>query len=191
MEILKKITGFLLEGFLTAALLLAPMSASAALDSPTRAVEHDVKAAFIYNFTKFITWPPASFENNSTPFRACIVEDMPLIEALESLTQKSTKGRQFQVIRFGSGVEAGMCHLLFIGESTERSLAKKIIASVGNSPVLTVGDYPAFATQGGLVRFIPFDGRLTFEINLEASRRSGLEISSKLLNLAKIVRGQP
>ena len=151
MEILKKITGFLLEGFLTAALLLAPMSASAALDAPTRAVEHDVKAAFIYNFTKFITWPPASFENNSTPFRACIVEDMPLIEALESLTQKSTKGRQFQVIRFGSGVEAGMCHLLFI----------------------------------------PFDGRLTFEINLEASRRSGLEINSKLLNLAKIVRGQP
>jgi hypothetical protein len=184
MDILKTITAFLL-----AVLLLSPPT-SAFAASGTRAVEHEVKAAYLYNFTKFVTWPTTAFESDSEPLRVCIVEDSDIADAFEILAKKS-KGRQIRIVRYRNMVDVSKSHLVYIGDSADDALTKSILSSVGKRPVLTVGDTPAFVRQGGIIGFIASGSKLAFEINPAAAKRNGLEISWKLLNLAKIVRDQP
>lgn len=172
---------------LAAALLHQPAPAAAAVGTGTRAEEHAIRAAFIYNFTKFVTWPPASFESDAEPIRVCIVEDGELAEALETLARKG-RGRQLRVARYRSLADVEKSHLVYIGESTDEALSKKILRSVAKRPVLTVGDIPNFVRQGGIIGFVSSGRELAFEINPATAKRSGLEISFKLLSLARIVR---
>ncbi len=191
MDILKAIPVITLLLPLFAMTLLAPAPVLAAYETSISAATHEVKAAFIYNFTKFVLWPSTAFENDYSPFRACVVDDRMLDEALESLVQSVTKGRQIQTIRYRGILGADKCHLLFIGESTDPAQAKKILGAVASKPVLTIGDSSAFIKQGGIIRFITSDNRLIFEINPVAAKRNGLEISSKLLGLSKTARDLP
>ncbi len=176
--------------FLVAALLYPSVPASAASGTGTRAEEHEIRAVFIYNFTKFVKWPPTAFENDSEPIRVCIVEDNELAEALETLAKKS-KGRQLRIIRYRNIADADKSHLVYFGEFTDDAVTKKILNSVVKRPVLTVGDTPGFVRQGGIIGFISSGKKLTFEINPVTAKRNGLEISFKLLNLARIVRDLP
>lgn len=186
MDVLKAIASV----FLAAALLYLPVSVDAEPGTGTRAEEHVIKAAFIYNFTKFVTWPATAFENVSDPIRICVVEDNELAEALETLADKS-KGRPLRVVRYRNIADADKSHLVFVGESADDALIKKILYAVVKRPVLTVGDTSAFVRQGGMIGFISTGKKLTFEINPALAKRSGLEISFKMLSLAKIVREQP
>ena len=174
-----------------AAVMIVTGSAAAASPPVTRAASYEVKAVFIYNFTKFVTWPSTSFVNAADPIKVCIMDNSALGEALEALAGKTSKGRHIKTFSYQNITEGDKCHLIFISESVDTPLTKKILLAVGKSPVLTVGDSAAFVHQGGIIKFIASGNKLAFEINPATARRSGLEISSKMLSLAKIVGELP
>jgi hypothetical protein len=152
--------------------------------------EYEVKAVFLYNFAKFVEWPPDLSSNVNEPFVIGIVGRDPFGDAVEqSLLRNTLNGRALAIRRFKREQDARGCQILFISAS-ERKRLQALLASLQGDPVLTVGDTENFAKAGGVIAFTLEDNRVRFEINVDAAQRAGLRISSKLLSLAKIVRGE-
>jgi uncharacterized protein DUF4154 len=171
---------------LAACLLATPVfTTSTPAQSPT---EYEVKAVFLYNFAKFVEWPPDPPADVSDPFVIGIVGRDPFGDALEqTLRRKTLNGRPLAIKRFKDRQAARGCRVLFISAS-ERKHLNALLTSLHGDPVLTVGDNESFAKAGGVIAFTLEDNRVRFEINVDAAQRAGLRISSKLLSLAKIVR---
>jgi YfiR/HmsC-like len=150
--------------------------------------EYQLKAAFLYNFTKFVDWPPQPGDNREKPFAICVIGDDPFRGGLESIVEgKSVNGRVLAVRHIKRVEEAQGCRIAFISAS-EKARLWLILNALRGSGVLTVGDTEGFAEMGGVINFILVDNRVHFEINLDAAKVQGLNISSRLLRLAQIVR---
>lgn len=148
--------------------------------------ESKVKAAFVYNFTKFIQWPNSTLPPGETRMSLCILGEDHLGDALELLTGKTVSGRTLSVRRIKGPDDAGRCQILYIGRS-ERDQARNILKGMKEG-ILTIGEMNQFASSGGIINFGITESRVSFEINIDAAERAGLKISSQLLKLAKIVR---
>ena len=167
-----------------ALLLLAPAVLHA---QGVEAGENAVKAAFLYNFTKFVSWPAAAFEDPATPFSVCVVADPPLRRSIEGmLAGESVGGRPLQVMTPDAS-SVRRCHLAYFGGRTSDADAK-ILGRLKQAPVLTVGEGERFLALGGHISFVLEDNRVRFDVNKEAVDRSGLTMSSKLLRVARRVR---
>jgi hypothetical protein len=148
--------------------------------------EYEVKAAFLYNFSKFIEWPDKASSYYSGSFNMCVFGEGPLANALESI-QDETIGQKKLVMKHVNALQqAKNCHVLFIGSSEGENL-EQIIRALKGMNILLVGDTEGYAQKGVLINFYIEQNKVRFEINVDAVKRSGLRISSKLLNLAKIV----
>jgi hypothetical protein len=145
-----------------------------------------VKAAFIYNFVKFIEWPDEAWKSPAAPVRLCIWGNSALEGALEALRDKTAKNRKIQVLYAQNVQQVASCHVLFISEADPRTLGQ-IIGHTKKQHLLTVSDMEGFAARGGVIGLFLADNRMRFAINLGAARAAGLRISSQLLNLGKIV----
>ncbi len=153
----------------------------------TQASASDVKAAFLYNFTKFIDWPPQAFVGANSPFFICVAGD-PFDGALDRLVQGEVlDGRPLMVRHIKTREEARGCHIVYVPQD-EAGLDVEMINAAGHEPVLTVGESPGFINEGGMMRFVNSGGRIRFEINPDAAQRASLKVSSRLLRLAEIVR---
>jgi hypothetical protein len=151
------------------------------------ATEYQVKAAFLYNFAKFVEWPPSSFSDASAPFRICVFGQDPFGQELRNITnEKIVNGRKLQVDQVADLQLAKTCHILFIAAS-EKAQLKRIFESLQGADALTVGDTKGFAELGGIINFVLEDGRVQFEVNHKAAGQARLKISSKLLGVAKVV----
>jgi hypothetical protein len=147
--------------------------------------EYQVKAAFLYNFAKFVDWPGEAFSSGSAPIVICVIGDDPFGGALDqAISGKTIGGRQLTAWRMKWGQDLRSCHILFIS-SSERQHLPQIIQSVRGSSVLTVGDVGQFNQQGGMIKFVLVANRVRFEINGWMAEEARLKISSKLLALAK------
>lgn len=147
--------------------------------------EYQVKAAFLYNFAKFVEWPGEAFSDGSAPLVIGVIGDDPFGGALDqAINGKTIGGRSLVVRRLKWGQNLRSCHILFIG-SSERKRLGQIIQSLKGASVLTVGDTGEFFQQGGIINFILEESRVKFEINSRMADQSRLRISSKLLALAK------
>ena len=164
-------------------LLLAGFSKNAA------EVEYEVKAAFIHNFTKFIEWPSEAFENRDSPLRIGILGTGPIDGPLMNLNGKKIQKRVLEISRFENLKEANQHHVIFINPS-ERERVQSILVALKDTGVLTIGDMPDFAEQCGVINFYLKNGKVRFEVNIAASRREKLKISSKLLRLSRIVNSE-
>jgi len=154
--------------------------------SPT-AGEYEIKAAFLYNFAKFVEWPPSSFADASAPLRICVLGQDPFGEELRNITKdKTVNGRKLKVYPVLDLQVARTCHILFIA-SSETAQLKQILAGLRGSDALTVGDTKGFVQQGGMINFVLDKDRVQFEVNRKAAEQAGLQISSKLLSVAKLV----
>ncbi|HYH45974.1 MAG TPA: YfiR family protein [Thermoanaerobaculia bacterium] len=150
--------------------------------------EHEVKAAFLYNFAKFVEWPAASFPDATAPLTLCIHGPDPFGPFLDRLVQGERVGRRPLVIERSRPVERLRgCHVLFVAGS-EHERYGELLDGLEGASVLTVGDRPGFLTAGGLFRFLLVDGKVRFEANLPAIERSSLTVSSKLLRVARPVQ---
>lgn len=149
--------------------------------------EYQVKAAFIFNFIKFTEWPAGVFDNPHTPITLCIYGSGPFDEALTSIEGKLVKGRRLIIERLPDGGVPAACHILFISASEKRRLSA-LLDTLKNLHVLTIGDMSRFAHAGGMINFIMVGNKVRFEINRDAAQRAGLKISSKLLQLARLVK---
>ncbi|MDO8547920.1 MAG: YfiR family protein [Nitrospirales bacterium] len=153
------------------------------------ASEHQIKAAFLYNFVQFIEWPASAFKDAHSDFSLCVLGDDPFGTALErTIGGKIVKGRRLAVKRSGRLHDLTDCQLMFIS-SSERDHLTKTLDLLAGSSVLTVGDTDQFAHLGGMINLYVEENKVRFEINPQAAERSGLKISSKLLKLAKTVPG--
>jgi hypothetical protein len=168
------------------AFLLGGSHIRAALGQTTD--EYQVKAAFLYNFAKFVEWPPQAFKSPTDPIAICILGEDPFGHALEDAVKgKTIEGRGFVVPRISEVRQADSCQILFVS-SAERKRARAILAELRANGVLTVGETEGFAEAGGVINFKLEGGRLRLEINVDAAERAKLRLSSKLLSLAQIVK---
>ena len=151
------------------------------------ATEYQLKAAFLFNFAKFIEWPPGSFPDATAPLRICIFGRDPFGDQLRNITnEKTVNKRKLEVSQVADLLHAKSCHILFIA-SSEKASMKQILEGLGGASVLTVGDCKGFAEQGGMINFVLENDRVQFEVNRKAAEQAGLKISSKLLSVAKSV----
>ena len=149
--------------------------------------EYSVKAAFLYQFAKYVEWPAAAFDPPAGVSHFCVFGDNPFGPVLaQTLAGKLVHERPVQVELIGRVGELQRCHLVFLPAAAAGSLPK-VVAALGRRPVLLVGESAGFAERGGMINFIVEDGSVRFEINPRVASASGLRISSKLLELARIV----
>ena len=149
--------------------------------------ESQVKAAFLYNFAKFVIWPQETFPDSISPMTVCILGKDPFGSALEALKEKKVQERHLSIRRVAKIEEIERCNVLFVSESEKDNLAAIFVAA-RKRHVLTVGDMQGFAQAGGIINLFTRESRIRFEINTDAAERSSLKISSKLLRLGEIVR---
>ena len=177
--------------FFLIAILAVLSSAGVALPAPGDSggsLEYRVKAAFIFNFTKFVQWPADSFEDDNTPLILGIIGNDPFGSILEeTFEERTAQGRKIVVERFDGIERASDCHLLFISDSQAKRL-QHVFSKLDDLPILTIAEMEFFAQDGGIIGFYIRKNKVKFEINPEAAKSKGLKISSKLLNLARIVQ---
>lgn len=161
------------------ALLQAPQYATAQSLSSR---EYEIKAAFLYNFIKYIDWP-----RSGDTITIGVLGGNPFGSALVPLNGKVVKGHRVIVRELDSVRDAQNCQIMFVSSSERQRLAE-IFENSKNAHVLTVGEMQGFAEGGGIINFIEENNKVRFEINAEAARRTGLTISSELLKLAKLVK---
>lgn len=146
-----------------------------------------VKAAFLFNFAKFVEWPPGTFANDQAAIILGFLERDPLAAALETLQGKVVHGRRLEIKRCRGPEDLKRCQIFFASAS-ERAGLPQILGSLRNYPVLTVTDeVDNFAKLGGIINLIIVGDKIHFEICVDNARQSGLKISSQLLKLAKLV----
>ena len=142
-----------------------------------------VKAAFLYNFARFSEWPALA---DTAPIGACIIGDDAIAAAFAEIGRGHTVGGHPLVVRQPQDSTTWpTCHLLFIADAQVRKSAAAL-AGITTLPILTVSDAKGFAKTSGIIELYTKAGQLRFLINVNAAGRSGLRLSSKLLNLAKV-----
>lgn len=148
--------------------------------------EYEVKAAFLYNFTRFINWnePPPE----DVPLTVCVLGDDPFQDLLAPLVGRKAHGRVLQLRTPSEQGQMNGCNVLFVSASEQFNL-RGILEKATQQDMLTVSDIPDFARQGGIVGYVKQGNVIRFEINLMAASEAGLSINSRLLELAaKVIR---
>lgn len=160
--------------------VLAPAQSSA----PS---EYQLKAVFLFNFTQFVKWPPATFAAPDAPLVIGVLGPDPFGLFLdETVRGERIDGHPLEVRRYRGVAEIGACHVLFVAKA-EAPRLREICARLRGRSVLTVGDMETFNAEGGMIGFFAERNRIRLRVNLEAARDAGLVISSKLLRAADIV----
>jgi hypothetical protein len=177
------VSGYLKRWLMLIILLFTQVNTALAQRNPA---EEQVKAVFIYNFTKFIDWPSNSFNNPESPFIIGVVGNQNISPFLqEAIAGELAAGRPILIKHYATARDVKNCHILYIG-SEDPDRVKAIIAQTKNQSILTVSDSPNFLRWGGMVRFFTEKGKIRLEINSDAAKSSGIRISSKLLSVASI-----
>jgi hypothetical protein len=169
--------------------LLAALLALQVPAAAQTASEYDVKAAFLFNFTKFVDWPATAFPDPGS-LKVCVLGEDPFGRSLQAVAGEAVASRKLTVVRSDAIPKPGGCQILFISRS-ERERLPQILAANKDAPVLTVGDTKGFVDQGVIINFILEDSKVRFEINTDAADRAGIRISSKLLQLARRIVPTP
>ena len=152
--------------------------------------EYQVKAAFLYNFAKFIQWPANAFPDEYTPICIGTLGHDPFGAVLDGLAAKTVQGRPLEIRRFARIQDIDFCHILFINPAEHEQLFV-LLATLEGRSMLTVSEIDQFAQAGGMVNFVVRDKKIRFEINPLSAEQAGLKISSKLLQLATIIEANP
>lgn len=166
--------------------ILTLFSLTTAWGETIRLDEYEVKTAYIYNFAKYVDWPPDALPNNSSTLCICTIGKSPLNAVIESLTGKNIKGRRIAVRQLSQIESLDNCNLLFVNAGMKSHLPEIVVLATPRS-ILTVGDYKGFAAEGGIIEFVPVKDKIRFEINNRSAKKTNLKISSQLLSLAKTV----
>ena len=165
-----------------------------AQDAPSSS-EYLIKAGFIYNFANLVQWPQNAFTQADSPIVIGILGEDHFGVTLDRVLQgKKVNGRPFVVRRFKSVADLAQsvidlkdCQILFVS-SSETAHVTEAIQTLRGISVLTIGEIPGFAKRGGIINLVLEDNKVRFEVNVEAAKQADLNISSRLLALAKIVQ---
>ena len=151
--------------------------------------EYKIKAAYLYNFAKFVEWPAVAFADPSLPLGICIFGEDPFGDALDTNKNKTVNGRTLEIMHSSGSTELSGCHILFISPKETNNL-KDILEMIKDRHILSVSDINKFADHGGMINLKQVKNKIRLEINHEAAKQSGLKMSSKLLKIAKVIKGE-
>lgn len=168
----------------TMAILLLVVCHSTIVLAGAEAEEAEVKAAFVFNFIKFVEWPSSAFQSSAEPVLLTVLGNDPIGAALASLDGKKVFGRRVVVRKTASISGLERCHVLFVGAAQKWALPA-VFRAIQRWPVLTIADIEGFPDRGGTIGFVRRGDKIGFEINEEAARKVGLDVSAKLLYLGK------
>lgn len=150
--------------------------------------EYQVKAAFLYNFTKFVEWPSAKFADHQAPIVIGVLGKNPFGTALaEMLKERKVNGREVEFKLVSSVAEIRHLHVLFVAAS-EASRFEGLETALRENSVLGVGETESFLSQGGAIMFALEDDKLRFEIDMGSAEEASLRISAQLQKLARKVK---
>jgi hypothetical protein len=150
--------------------------------------EYAIKAAYLYQFGRYVQWPSPAFAGDRAPLVIGVLGTDAFGGILDEIARtKQIDGRVIVVRRFATMAEYTPCHILFINATARAEDKEAAIRKLQGVPTLLVGEEPGFAEHGGMVNFFQDENKIRFEINTEIARQARLKISSKLLSLAKIV----
>ena len=196
-----------MSAVLAASLLTTASGAGDILES-----EYETKAGFLLNFAEFVEWPTHAFPDAAAPIVLGVIGEDPFGDVLERLKKKRVNGRRIEIRRFKGALEfrgeetpgrrqddlvvkrnrkmqeLKACHILFVSPS-ERNSLPLVLKPLKGANILTVGETTEFIHQGGVIGFVCVGTKIQFEVNLSAAEEARLKISSKLLNLARVVEG--
>ncbi len=153
--------------------------------------EYKLKAAYLCRFVDFIDWPATAFPTENSPLMIGVLGTDPFGATLDEVAEGQTsRGHPLKIQRFTSVEEARQCQVLFVAAS-EAARVNDILRAVEGRQMLTVSDLNNFTAHGGMIRFFTESNKVRFRINLEAARACKLSISSRLLQLADVVKEGP
>jgi hypothetical protein len=172
-----------------AAILFCPLLLVPSLHAQQpKANEFQVKAAYLYNFGRFVQWPDESGADRNESFEICVLGMDPFGQALDATLAGGTiGGKSVAAKRITKPQDVDSCRILFISSSEESHL-KEDLAALDKTRVLTVSDIPRFSERGGMIGFILDGNRVRFDVNLDSAQGAGLTLSSELLKVATSVR---
>ncbi len=148
----------------------------------------DIKVAYIYNFVRYTSWPQS--DEKSELFHICVHKDSDLRQSLQKLESKTVKGRAVKIIVVDSSTQSlPSCGVLVLSELEKEEL-NKVVAYATSHKMLTISDTQGYAELGVMINMGLQENKVTFEINLDKVKNSGLTISSQLLKLATIVQSK-
>jgi len=154
----------------------------------SRPGEYQVKAAYLYNFIRFVEWPAAPAAVKNGPLAVCVLGKDPFGPALDSILSGEVIGGSSLVAkRISKPEDALACRVVFVGASEESHL-KDILTVLDKASVLTVSDIPKFSERGGMIEFVLDGDKVRFEVNVSNARDAGLTVSSDLLKVAVAVK---
>lgn len=166
----------------------APLAGNA---EPGASKEYQVKAAFIYNFTKFVEWPSDSFPDASAPLVIAVLGSNPFGPELQKAVEnRRVNGRELIIRNISTVAELTKAQVAFLGLADPARMSEAL-AALRQRPVLTIGERESFVRDGGMIGFILEGDKVRFAINMEAAQAGGLKISAQLQKLATSVRTKP
>jgi len=164
--------------------MLALMRAVVGTAQESQLSEYRVKAAFLFNFAKFVEWPPESFSDDTSQVVIGIFGGNPFgTDLTQTIQNKTINSHPLAVRQMRSLNEITNCHILFVSAS-ETSRLNEILETVRGKSILTVGENEGFSQSGGMISFVWEGKKIRFQINEEVAKNAKLKISSKLLSLA-------
>ncbi len=156
-----------------------------------RPTEYDVKAAYLFNFGKFMHLSPGSQALRTTSFDICILGRDPIGHTIDEITaNESIDNRPVRIRRLADASQAATCDVVYIS-AQEGDHIREDLAILSGSDALTVSDAPDFLRDGGMIEFVVQNDHVRFDVNLSAVDRSHIVLSSELLRVAAAVEGNP
>lgn len=151
--------------------------------------EYQIKAAFLYNFGRYVQWPPEAFRDARAPFVIGFVGPSPVIPESQRIAKaKKIQERPIQIRQFSDAKEVEGCHILFLPVVVEPETRAEVIRRVSGSHLLLVGESSDFLDQGGVMNLVVEQNRVRVHVAEKAAQREKLTISSQLLRIATVVK---
>jgi len=175
-----------------AAVLLALLAATGALAAPPEpdpGLERSVKAAFVYKFLDYVEWPPAEFVDAQSPFVIGILGSDAMVAELSRLAANRTvAGRPVEIRGIKRGDPLSSLHVVFVARNEAAQLPP--VARLAQAEhVLLVTEVDTAAPPGAMINLVNVDGRIRFDVALEPAEKAGIRLSSRLLAVARVVKG--
>ena len=149
--------------------------------------EYQAKAAYLYNFIKFVEWPTGALHGPEEAIRVCVLGADSFGRELDGMMEgRKINGRGVAVLHMRTAKAVRDCHVVFISAS-EQDRARDLLGNSAGPPTLTVGESQTFCKLGGMISFVMEEDKLRFEVNQLSAEQAHLHISSKLLSLARSV----
>jgi hypothetical protein len=170
---------------LGAAIVAVAADATDAYSQQAPITQYHLKAAFLYNFAKFVDWPASAFAGPDDPFTLCVVGTEPFISARETLAGKSIRGRKIAVRRVDTVVSARQCNMIYLASTDDGGF--NLDPGQFKSAVLTVGESEDFLRRGGIINLTVVNNKIRFEIDRDTGERLGFRFRAQLLQRALLV----